>query len=122
MGLWHDNCRRRRGIKWLLSRSLAEIAQLVEHTTENRGVPGSSPGLAIGCSPCSGAGARWCPIGVLFQRVWALDPGRRHVQTAPTEDSGPLRVLHKRAWQDGGRGFAAWRGLSGVRECREARG
>src|SRR3954449_8951182 len=25
-----------------------EIAQLVEHTTENRGVPGSSPGLAIG--------------------------------------------------------------------------
>src|SRR4051794_1921844 len=24
-----------------------EIAQLVEHTTENRGVPGSSPGLAI---------------------------------------------------------------------------
>src|SRR5215207_5966998 len=25
-----------------------EIAQLVEHTTENRGVPGSIPGLAIG--------------------------------------------------------------------------
>ena len=24
-----------------------EIAQLVEHTTENRGVPGSNPGLAI---------------------------------------------------------------------------
>jgi hypothetical protein len=24
-----------------------EIAQLVEHSTENRGVPGSSPGLAI---------------------------------------------------------------------------
>src|SRR3954467_4510441 len=27
-----------------------EIAQLVEHTTENRGVPGSSPGLAIAMS------------------------------------------------------------------------
>ena len=26
---------------------LGELAQLVEHTTENRGVPGSSPGLAI---------------------------------------------------------------------------
>src|SRR3954451_4116925 len=29
-----------------------EIAQLVEHTTENRGVPGSSPGLAISESSC----------------------------------------------------------------------
>ncbi len=28
-----------------------EIAQLVEHTTENRGVPGSSPGLAIAENP-----------------------------------------------------------------------
>src|SRR3954463_12348261 len=28
-----------------------EIAQLVEHTTENRGVPGSSPGLAIARKP-----------------------------------------------------------------------
>jgi hypothetical protein len=28
-------------------RRRGEIAQLVEHTTENRGVPGSSPGLAI---------------------------------------------------------------------------
>ena len=31
----------------LPSAPLGEIAQLVEHTTENRGVPGSSPGLAI---------------------------------------------------------------------------
>jgi hypothetical protein len=31
----------------LASRDHGEIAQLVEHTTENRGVPGSSPGLAI---------------------------------------------------------------------------
>src|SRR5207247_422212 len=31
----------------LPSSPLGEIAQLVEHTTENRGVPGSSPGLAI---------------------------------------------------------------------------
>ncbi len=30
-----------------------EIAQLVEHTTENRGVPGSSPGLAISRCPCT---------------------------------------------------------------------
>ena len=29
------------------STSHGGIAQLVEHTTENRGVPGSSPGLAI---------------------------------------------------------------------------
>ena len=29
-----------------------EIAQLVEHTTENRGVPGSSPGLAIRRTAC----------------------------------------------------------------------
>ena len=29
-----------------------EIAQLVEHTTENRGVPGSSPGLATRERPC----------------------------------------------------------------------
>ena len=30
----------------LASPDQGEIAQLVEHTTENRGVPGSSPGLA----------------------------------------------------------------------------
>ena len=32
-------------------RHRGEIAQLVEHTTENRGVPGSSPGLAIAEGP-----------------------------------------------------------------------
>ena len=32
-----------------------EIAQLVEHTTENRGVPGSSPGLATPKGPASRA-------------------------------------------------------------------
>jgi hypothetical protein len=31
----------------LASSNHGGIAQLVEHTTENRGVPGSSPGLAI---------------------------------------------------------------------------
>ena len=47
---WWDNpCRRvvccvRHSLP---SRGQGEIAQLVEHTTENRGVPGSSPGLAI---------------------------------------------------------------------------
>jgi hypothetical protein len=35
------------------SRIQGEIAQLVEHTTENRGVPGSSPGLAIAESPAN---------------------------------------------------------------------
>ena len=32
---------------------VGEIAQLVEHTTENRGVPGSSPGLAIVARPAN---------------------------------------------------------------------
>src|ERR1700734_3354689 len=32
-----------------------EIAQLVEHTTENRGVPGSNPGLAMGRLRCKPA-------------------------------------------------------------------
>jgi len=34
-------------------RRRGEIAQLVEHTTENRGVPGSSPGLAITGLSCN---------------------------------------------------------------------
>jgi hypothetical protein len=34
------------GWQALASRGQGEIAQLVEHTTENRGVPGSIPGLA----------------------------------------------------------------------------
>ncbi len=46
-----------------------EIAQLVEHTTENRGVPGSSPGLAIGrddrtddtSQHATGVGGSGCP-------------------------------------------------------------
>jgi hypothetical protein len=38
----------------LASRGQGEIAQLVEHTTENRGVPGSSPGLAILVFPANG--------------------------------------------------------------------
>jgi hypothetical protein len=41
----------------LRSRLHGEIAQLVEHTTENRGVPGSSPGLAIPESSCISCGA-----------------------------------------------------------------
>ena len=40
--------------------ALGEIAQLVEHTTENRGVPGSSPGLAIARN------ARWLLYCVIF--------------------------------------------------------
>src|SRR5215217_9710634 len=38
-----------------------EIAQLVEHTTENRGVPGSSPGLAITEGPAKRCVWRKCP-------------------------------------------------------------
>ena len=38
---------------------LGEIAQLVEHTTENRGVPGSSPGLAISSSSCKSRPGSW---------------------------------------------------------------
>src|SRR5579884_1290594 len=41
----------------LASAPTGEIAQLVEHTTENRGVPGSIPGLAIVMGPSTGAGA-----------------------------------------------------------------
>src|SRR3954464_770936 len=40
-----------------------EIAQLVEHTTENRGVPGSSPGLAIFGTNCKRAGFRSATLG-----------------------------------------------------------
>src|SRR6188472_1651831 len=36
-----------------------EIAQLVEHTTENRGVPGSSPGLAIEEGPVDQGPFSW---------------------------------------------------------------
>src|SRR5581483_3248026 len=42
----------RPGRQSLASLRQGEIAQLVEHTTENRGVPGSSPGLAILQAPC----------------------------------------------------------------------
>ncbi len=47
----------------LASRGQGEIAQLVEHTTENRGVPGSIPGLAtfrIACTwPLTSDRAAW---------------------------------------------------------------
>jgi hypothetical protein len=38
-GGFHPNAR--------IAGRVGEVAQLVEHTTENRGVPGSIPGLAI---------------------------------------------------------------------------
>src|SRR5689334_13876262 len=47
----------------LASPGQGEIAQLVEHTTENRGVPGSSPGLAIS----SRAGFR--AAGVVYPQI-----------------------------------------------------
>src|SRR3954447_3213328 len=64
-----------------------EIAQLVEHTTENRGVPGSSPGLAIRETSCKVevsarglAGRRIgpdAPVGLFrpFQRALRLKCG-----------------------------------------------
>src|SRR5436190_5604857 len=67
----------------LASARRGEIAQLVEHTTENRGVPGSIPGLAIdsrlerrgfslgacraGIVVCSG-GHVWCESSLLSGR------------------------------------------------------
>ena len=48
----------------LACRALGEIAQLVEHTTENRGVPGSSPGLAT----------REIPIASGFSAFWTGSP------------------------------------------------
>ena len=49
----------------LASPAQGEIAQLVEHTTENRGVPGSIPGLAIAKSPanCLASGCGRSPAG-----------------------------------------------------------
>ena len=45
---WPTPARRAPAVSDALAYSApGEIAQLVEHTTENRGVPGSSPGLAI---------------------------------------------------------------------------
>ncbi len=37
---------------------LGQLAQLVEHGTENAGVPGSSPGLPISIDPGQSRGAR----------------------------------------------------------------
>ena len=51
----------RRASDGVILRDRGEIAQLVEHTTENRGVPGSSPGLAMsGVLQCCGRRSR-CP-------------------------------------------------------------
>jgi trans-2,3-dihydro-3-hydroxyanthranilate isomerase len=53
----------------LASLAHGEIAQLVEHTTENRGVPGSSPGLAIGAmvNACLRDGSGGSPTAVLWE-------------------------------------------------------
>ena len=48
-----------------------EIAQLVEHTTENRGVPGSSPGLAIRKLP---ANARFPVLGFVSAEWRRIGP------------------------------------------------
>src|SRR4051812_12561316 len=65
----------RRQVRLATLSPLGEIAQLVEHTTENRGVPGSSPGLAIGRSPGNQGffrGSRrlgWCGRSLKSARV-----------------------------------------------------
>src|SRR3954465_6751064 len=84
----------------LRSRLHGEIAQLVEHTTENRGVPGSSPGLAICERSCkmalsaSALGGRQngpdAPVGLFrpFQRpLGAQIPAPR--SPCPPCDAGP---------------------------------
>ena len=76
-----------------------EIAQLVEHTTENRGVPGSNPGLAILRSPCNQAyfGKRSVPTRSTEQRnrVPASAGGERFSevdeQRAPLQTAGGVR-------------------------------
>jgi hypothetical protein len=67
-----------------------EIAQLVEHTTENRGVPGSSPGLAI-----VPAALRW----------WPVSP-----EPAPSRDAleSQARRLLERARERTGPRWSAW--------------
>src|SRR5207302_1401885 len=57
-------------IEPLASPHHGEIAQLVEHTTENRGVPGSSPGLAIR-EPPGDRGFLTSPSG---RRGWRSTP------------------------------------------------
>ena len=52
--------------------SPGEIAQLVEHTTENRGVPGSSPGLAILKRPVNGTHTSRAIRAILGQGVWVI--------------------------------------------------
>ena len=49
------------GWQALASRGQGEIAQLVEHTTENRGVPGSIPGLATSRISCKSQLFRFLP-------------------------------------------------------------
>ena len=86
-----------------------EIAQLVEHTTENRGVPGSSPGLAIGevpakrrflrrarapapCTPCASRPA--CPRGGgRWRSPRSTGPGRlgAAARSSPASASRPGR-------------------------------
>ena len=61
-----------------------EIAQLVEHTTENRGVPGSSPGLAIPGCP---AHSRYCRARRYSSRA-AIAP-------ASQPDPSPFRRLFR---------------------------
>jgi hypothetical protein len=56
-------------------RNPGEIAQLVEHTTENRGVPGSNPGLAIALSLQIDASKKRCAAAEarLLGDVWATE-------------------------------------------------
>jgi hypothetical protein len=64
VGLWARNCLRRSAGKRPFSRAFGEIAQLVEHTTENRGVLGSIPSLAIFKDACT-----WLGFGDMREAV-----------------------------------------------------
>ena len=76
-----------------------EVAQLVEHTTENRGVPGSIPGLAIGERPANlcllRSGPRSAeqgkPLPSAFSCLFAAKPGRRGGDAASSSRASHAR-------------------------------
>ncbi len=102
---------------------LGEIAQLVEHTTENRGVPGSSPGLATQGSPANAGLFLWVSGGAASVRASPLgfvafswpkpagfglcrarpDPNRGQEQS---ERDGIARPASRRSRVASGRGLA----------------
>ena len=80
-----------------------EIAQLVEHTTENRGVPGSSPGLAISASRSAEPGttarqslATGSSPGLAISASRSAEPGTTARQSLATGSSPGLAISASR--------------------------